>query len=320
MKNLKLVVVSLLILPAAVAPAPLAYGEEKTPGLEVVKRLSPPEVSRHLAELSAFLDAKRGELRPNAVLDDRWSWIFAIPLAGNTPGSRGTYFRSDVTFSNQNFERSQFFRVFFFPQGMDNTAAQGFLLDLRGGEIFTARDFIGDFLGITGIGTLLVHGVDENGNIDQLAALDGYSRVWTPQRDDPTATASAQFNAVDVNLLANLPGAVAIGLRNDPEFRTNVGIVNLSSRSETWDVTVIGEGGAFTLLEITVPPQSVKHVGVGDIDLGNTFVEFQVRGDPTGLQWLAYGTTNDNISGDGWVSLATPQREAPGGTRGDRPY
>lgn len=314
-----LVVVFLLILPAAVAPAQLAYGEEKTPRLEVVKRLSPSEVSRHLAELSAFLEAKRDELRPNAVLDDRWNWIFAIPLAGNNPGSRGTYFRSDVTFSNQNFDRSQLVAVFFLPHGMDNTAAEGFVLGLAEGQIFTARDFIGDFLGITGLGTLLVYGVDENGNIDQLAALDAYSRVWTPQADNPTATASAQFNAADVNLLADLEGALAIGLRNDPGFRTNVGIVNLSSSSRTWDVKVIGEGGVFTVLEIIVPPLSVRHVGVGAIDLGNIFVEFQVRGDSTGLQWLAYGTTNDNISGDGWVSLATPQLEADGG-RGDIPY
>lgn len=314
-----LVVFSLLILSATVAPTQFAYGEEKTTGLEVVKRLSPSEVSRHLAELSALLEARRGELRPNAVLDDRWNWIFAIPLAGNNPGSRGTYFRSDVTFSNQHFDRSQLFAVFFLPHGMDNTAAEGFLLELDEAEIVTVRDFIG-FLGITGLGTLLVHGVDENGSIDQLAALDAYSRVWTPQADNPTATASAQFNAANVNLLADLGGAVAIGLRNDAEFRTNVGIVNLSSSSRTWDVTVIGEGGNFTLLEITVPPQSVRHVGVGAIDLGNIFVEFKVRGDSTGLQWLAYGTTNDNISGDGWVSLATPQREAPGGGFGDRPY
>ncbi|MBW3563739.1 MAG: hypothetical protein KY459_03345 [Acidobacteria bacterium] len=248
-------------------------------------------------------------MRPNVVTEDQWNWIFSIPLAGNNPGSRGTYFRSDVTFSNQHFDRKQRFVVFFFPQGMDNTAAEGIVLGLDEGEIVTVRDFIG-FLGITGLGSLFVHGVDQNGNVDQLAALDAYSRVWTPQPDNATgATASAQFNAVDIGLLQGLDRAVAIGLRNDPEFRTNVGIVNLSSRSETWDVTVIGEGGNFTVLEIAVPPQSVRHVGVGGIDLGNLYVEFQVQGDPTGLNWLAYGTTNDNISGDGWVSLATPQRE-----------
>ena len=298
-----------LLMMVVVVPGvvPDAAAKEKGKAPEIQK-LSPLESASLLASYSSEVRSKQRQMSPDVVLEDHWNWEFVIPLAGNTPGSRGTYFRSDVTFANQHFDRAQRVALYFLPAGTDNNNAQGFAIELDPGEVFTLRDLVGE-LNITGLGTLLVFGIKSSNELDQLAAIDGYSRVWTPESGNPSATASAQFNAARPDLLEGWSTAIAIGLRNDPGFRTNIGVVNLSSIPRTWNAALVGESGGFNELSITVPPLSVIHLSAGSADVGNGFAVFELQGDPTGVKWLAYGTTNDNVSGDGWVSFATRQRE-----------
>jgi hypothetical protein len=237
--------------------------------------------------------------RPDVVLIDFPNNAFLIPISGNTAGSFGTYFKSDVTIANLK-NAQQYVSAGYFQQGLDNTNANVKVRLFGPGEITTFRDFVGSSLGKSGIGSLFIYASDSVGNPDGNGEIDGYSRIWTPQPGS-TGEVSQNFDAVDTNDLIGDGVTYILGLRQDTRFRSNVGIVNFSSTQHTWTVTSLSSGATSS---ITVLPYSVVQTGIaagsanssGDVQLGISTT--------SGDSWSAYGTTNDNTTGDGWVSRA----------------
>lgn len=277
----------------------------------VVRRLDASEGAQLLNRWRLSTADGKGTIRPNVVREDRWHHSFAIPSAGHLQGSRGTFFQSDITLSNQNFAQSQLVGIVWLERGVDNSEDPLIIVvELDAGEIVTVRDFVGQLLETTGLGSILFFAIDENFDVDELGSIDGYSRIWTPQPDNAQGTVSQQFPAVATELLMGWDTALAIGIRHDSAFRSNVGIMNLDEVQRTWEVVVVAEDGSDgTVLDVTVPAMSLSHVAVPAGEFGNVVIEYRVVGDATDLEWLAYATSNDNLTGDGWVAIATPQLE-----------
>ena len=84
-----------------------------------------------------------------------------------------------------------------------------------------------------------------------------------------------------------------------------MGIVNLDATSHTFRLTLTGERKS-TTLSIGVAPFSMRQVPLPEGDYGALTALFEVAGGE--FPWIAYGSSVDNLTGDGWASQAAPQR------------
>ncbi len=256
------------------------------------------EVMQKIREMHA---ARAQGLRPapDVIEFDFSESSFLIPISGNTAASGGTYFRSDVTFANLRNARQQF-GVIYLQAGQDNSSAAPKFYALDAGAIVTVFDFVGTSLQKSGIGSLVVFGSDASGSPDVNARMDGFSRIWTPQPGSSGAV-SQNFDAISNTDLIGNGVTYILGLRQNAQFRSNFGIVNLDSSAHNFTVTSLSSGAS---LSITVPAMSVVQTGIpaGSGD-STSAVQLGIATDNPYF-WSAYGTTNDNTTGDGWVSRA----------------
>jgi hypothetical protein len=162
-------------------------------------------------------------------------------------------------------------------------------------------------MGFSGLGSLLLIGIDAGMNVDADADLTGFSRIWTAVPDG-AGSVSQSLPAANLASLAGNTAAAAIGLRMDPEYRTNVGVVNLDLRPHAFVVTARGERKSATFT-IAVEPLSMRHVSLPDGDYGEVTAHFEMTGAE--FLWAAYGVSVDNATGDGWASQAVLQQDAP---------
>ncbi len=236
-------------------------------------------------------------VRSKVVSADTTATAFLFPSAGSLPGAFGTYWRTDATLVNYR-SADQRIAVGWLAQGVDNSQSplQYYVIPARTPVI--VADFVAQQLGKSGLGSVVVTAVTSTGDPDTSATLDGFSRIWSPQ---PNATGTVSLSFPGVTLVDSLGSVAAygLGLRQDTQYRTNVGIVNTDSVSHTWTVSINGlhGSGSFT---ITVPPLSMRQVPLPSGDYGDLLISLQA--DATGFWWSAYGVSVDNLTGDGWVS------------------
>jgi hypothetical protein len=264
----------------------------------------PLEAGKPLGELLAQMKSRPGGGGPraNIIAVDWADSSFLIPAAGNVAGAGGTHFRSDITIINYN-STPQRVAVGWMPAGQNNCASPTQVITLNPGWRYF-EDFVGSTLGQTGLGALLFLGVDAAGNADDNAELDGFSRIWTRQANS-TGTSSQQFPPVGLDDLVGSLEAYSIGLRHDSGFRTNAGVVNLDNAAHTWDVEVWGAGmSSPATFAITAQPCSLQQGAIPAGNYGPLLLSFQQR-SPTGLYWTAYGSSTDNVTGDGWIVHST---------------
>ena len=265
--------------------------------LESLERIErPPHAPATIGELAARLHAVRA-----SVIAVDWSTdSFVIPVAGNAAGSGGTYFRSDVVFNNDRLQ-SQPIAIGWMAQGQNNCSARLEYFVLSSNSITVADDFVGVQLGKTGLGAVLVTSVTSNGAYDDDGEIDGYSRIWTRQPGS-TGTVSQNFTAISVtDSIGSLP-ATLMGLKQSAAFRTNVGVVNFDTAAHTWTFRSIFNG---TTTSVTVPPCSMTLTAAANGSAsGSGNVAFTVRSDGFGFWWSGFGSSTDNVTGDGWVARA----------------
>jgi hypothetical protein len=235
-------------------------------------------------------------IAPNVVSVDWEKESFIIPVAGSIQGGGGTFFRSDITIANRRLA-SQVISVGFLVRGQNNASTPTHLYSIAANTTTVTRDFIATQLGTSGLGTLLVIAVDSNGNPDTNAEIDGFSRIWTPQPGS-AGTVSQAFESIDIE--DDLATSYAYGLRQDAGFRTNVGLVNLFGQTNTFTIFVNGTGGSTTFTQ-TVQPYSMEQVPLPAGAWGDLYL--RITSDSANFNWWsAYGTSVDNVTGDGWVS------------------
>ena len=245
------------------------------------------------------------QVKPNIVSVDWTKESFIIPAAGSVAGSNGTFFKSDVTLANRR-SSPQVVEIGFISRGVNNGSKPTQKFTIPANTTTIDNDFIGAVLHETGLGTLLVvavTGLQAGAPVDDLAEIDGFSRIWTPQPIQPGAsssigTVSQAFESIDLE--DNLATSYGYGLKADANFRTNVGLVNLYSTSNTFTINIIGTGGN-TQFTQTVNPFSMEQPAVPAGNWGDFYIRITSAASNFNW-WSAYGTTVDNRTGDGWVS------------------
>ena len=228
---------------------------------------------------------------------------FLIAAMGSLAGAGGTFFRSDLTLVN--FRTApQDVLIYWLPRGETGsiTVPVGRLTIPASAFVFY-EDFVARTLQRTGLGALRVRSVETGTEVGDLnARVDGFSRIWTTIPGSTTGgTVSQPFPSVyDLDLGPTTEPGFILGMRHDAAYRSNVGIVNFQSTQRTFTINVSGTV-ASTSFTVTVPAQSMNQFAVPTGTYGHVLVSIVPA--EVGL-WSAYGSTVDNITGDGWTSKA----------------
>ena len=251
---------------------------------------------------------------PNVLFLDQVSNEFLIPVVGNTPGLNGTYFRSDVMISNFR-SAPQRIAVYVIERGRSGFS-NPFFFDLpafeSGGDLgIISTDFLGSQLNRSGLASLVVQAVTSSGTLDPAGKIDGTSRVWTPVpgsnvNDESAGTASQSLLSVPTNHLNNSNfSAFVMGMKQDDNFRINVGIVNLSPINHLWRIDIFGTRSQATM-NLSVAANSMDQVAIPAGNYGNAVVTFTLidPNPPANTRWTAYASSVDNRTGDAWTRNA----------------
>jgi hypothetical protein len=222
-----------------------------------------------------------------------------FPISGNVAGAFNTFYRTEITLINY-LDRNQNIAIGWLALGQDNTDEPFQDFTLGEGEWISDPDFVGNVLHKSGLGAILILAYDSEGNFDDTAEIDGTSRIYT--QSSAGGSSSQSFPSVSPIDSIDSFTAVALGLRHGNGFRTNAGVLNLDTVPHRWTVFG-GDGGEFT---INVPAASVVQAPVpGDFPTSAGFLILGFEPEADGFTWSAYASSNDNVSGDGWVSRAT---------------
>jgi hypothetical protein len=278
--------------------------------LSAVSIVQLPDDRERLPNLLAEMAAERST---RIAVGQRKS--FLIAAAANTVGANGTFFRSDVTLINRTDHEQQVV-VAWLSAGEESIITPTFKITLpprgsKNGWIGSPPATINDFvreLGLSGLGSLLFIAVDLDGKLARGdASIDGFSRIWSPATHG--GSVSQSFSVLDPLELDLQPHGMAVGFRHDENFRTNLGIVNLDTKPRRFDVRIVGEF-ATTELTVNVPGLSLKQIALPTRNYGTLAIEIWAEHSEDGVgafhfPWAAYGSSVDNVTGDGWTSQVT---------------
>lgn len=223
-----------------------------------------------------------------------------IPAAGSVQGGNGTFFRSDLTVLNYR-NSTQDVQFQWLPQGSSGSAVAPFTVTMGAMTGVTSEDFVASILHQTGLGAILITGVTSTGAPDSSAHLMATSRIWTPQANTTAGTNSQQFDGIPLTAIGN--GTLTIvGQRRDDRYRTNVGIVNLDSQQQTFRIDLQSSVGTESQT-VVVPAMSLSQVSLPG---PNSTLPLQIlvtSTSSTSANFMAYGSSVDNVTGDAWSSL-----------------
>jgi hypothetical protein len=247
-----------------------------------------------------------------ASLHAQSSYQLVIPAAGDVPGANGTHFRSDLTILNLRTHAQQV-QLLWLPRDVSGAALTPRTVTIDAGGQLSSERFVEEILGQTGLGSIIIRGINAQGQLDETARLYATSRIWTPQPGS-TGTTSQTMPGTPLNSIAHEHVAF-VGHRMSSQYRVNVGIANLlNDLEQTYRIHV--HGSVLTLqpviIELKVPPYSMKQVAVQwpedpemriDVELVHT------PGTPRGTLWIPYVSSVDNVTGDSWTTFGVEVEE-----------
>ena len=234
-----------------------------------------------------------------------------VPAAGSVQGLNGTFFHSDIAIFNYR-QVAQTVALQWLPQGVSGVGEAATIITIPALSGVISQDFVNDILHRSGLGAILVSAVTTDLQPDPGGALFVTSRIWTPQAGNPTGTVSQTFPTIDTTRI-NSSNVAILGQRISEQYRANVGIVNLSTSTQTFEVLQNSDDPTFApvLQPVTVPARSIQQVTLQN----NRATALQVRVRATTIVdpslWVAYGSSVDNVTGDSWSSLGVAVAVAP---------
>lgn len=232
-----------------------------------------------------------------------------IPVAGNTPGANGTYFRSDIAIFNL-APRDQTVQVQWLPQtGGGSPSTKILTIPAQNG--IRSSDFVASMLGQSGLGSIIVTGMNSGGFEDLNAVLYVTMRVWSPE-PGTLGTTSQSLPAIPTTFVGTQSAVLlAVGGADNPSnYRVNVGIVNLDpANPQKFRIAMPTPiGPELPPVEMTIPPMSMQQVGLGSgiSSTQKVLIQNITGGASQSNMWMAYGSSVDNVTGDAWSELALP--------------
>lgn len=235
-----------------------------------------------------------------------------IPAAGSTPGANGTFFRSDITVVNL-ASSPQAVKIDWLAEGQGLRASK--TITIPAGIAIRSEDFVREYLGLSGLGALVITAVSVDGTSDSSGSLWINSRIWTPMPGSNGGTSSQSLPAIPlVSVRTTAARFVGVGGPDQSGgFRVNVGIVNLDPLlPQTFSILVQSIGPQPEPIIATVPPMSMRQVPIGNggSNMGPTDVSVLNVTDTGRISssWMAYASTIDNVTGDAWTELPIPLR------------
>ncbi len=259
---------------------------------------SPGQISQLTQQARAHQVASKG-VEGSAVVAESSGQIIVIAAVANTPGGFGSFFTSDLTLVNLS-DGPQDIAIFYLARGQDNRNATGVRATLEDAPPITIENILAE-LGQTGVGSLYIVPItsDANAAFDPVSSIDAYSRLLTPGDEGEL---SQSFPAIYPDYLEFETEALALGHRQDQNFRVNAGAVNLSETAQNFLVTVFGESELAEFV-ITVPPFSMNQIAIPAVSFGALSLLFEPESSAA-FEWIGYAASNDNRSGDSWSSFA----------------
>jgi hypothetical protein len=228
-----------------------------------------------------------------------------IPVAGNTAGANGTYFRTDINVINLR-NANQRVAIYWLPQGVSGSTTPVRAIDFTPLSGLSSEDFVGEVLGRTGLGAIQFVAVTPQGVPDPNGLLHVTSRIWTPRPDAGPGTMSQTFPAIVGNGASPSILQVVFGQRRSGQYRLNVGVMNPSSTTQRFRITanISGTSGTDTqVTEIDVPARAIQQITVAGTSSGTVQVLIENLTGTAG-DWHGWASSVDNQSGDAWSQVA----------------
>jgi PKD repeat protein len=202
-----------------------------------------------------------------------------IPIVGRAPGVNGTFWRSDVTLYNPSPATISLSLRY---AGAQRT------ISLGGNDTMVLADVLSQFGQTAGNGTLQVAWTSVGGPVVT-------SRTYT-------SVATGGTFGQSIEPVASFASRVFVpGLRNDADYRSNIGFVNGGSEVEVVNVSLISQFGTeLGRTTVTLQPNQVLQYGVTALFPNITVppgFTLQADGD-SNSRLFAYGSMVDNDSGD----------------------
>ena len=224
-----------------------------------------------------------------------------IPAAGAQQGAGNTFFRSDITLINYK-GGDQRVRLQWLPQDVTGAGIAPVDITISAASGIASEDFVTNVMQKSGLGAILVTGIDAGGSPDPSARLVATSRIWTPENGS-SGTESQSLPSIATTDIAS--GSVSVlGARREVRYRTNAGIVNLATTTQSFQVFVAGSFGTETHL-VNVPAMAMTLFAVTGAS-STTPLQIQVVNvgtPPRSASWVTYASSVDNITGDAWTTL-----------------
>lgn len=251
-----------------------------------------------------------------------------LPVAGKLTGANNSFFSTDVWLSNVSNSPATVWAAFA-PQGADNAGAPAAAVritpDLAANERREIVDFMGQVFGHTGtpatVGQVIFFAYREGvtaadcdpvtGNPNDCRQITVEARIYTTTAEGATfgqlIPGIPWYNFVSPLVTAgtNLDHVFITGIRQNLEYRTNIGLVNASqSDSAQIQVTLHGENDAVIgTFNENLPPLGFVQRNIADMFSGftGTGAWVDIRQIDTGgndLAFLAYGSLLDQRSND----------------------
>jgi hypothetical protein len=191
------------------------------------------------------------------------------------------------------------------PQGTSGTGISAREITIPALSGIVSEDFVSTVMAQSGLGAILITGLTSSHTTDSTARLYATSRIWSNQPNLSSGTVSQSFPSIPTTSI-NSGRLSLLGLRRDDRYRLNVGIVNLDQDNEqTFQIVTLGSDGSPQATTVKVPPFSLVQTSLVGAPLANLQIQIQNMTVGTVTSgWIAYGSSVDNTTGDGWSEIA----------------
>jgi hypothetical protein len=222
-----------------------------------------------------------------------------FPVAGKVEGASGIVYQTEITLLNLRTSPQLYEVRWLDPQGVTDPGEELAVFSLGPYSYWSIDDFVGRQLVRSGIGAVVVTAVREDGSRDEEAMIHGTARIWHRDSDFFSGTLSQVVPALLHALRPGFPGYIH-GLRQSEQYRANLGVVNLDLENpRSFTIWVRGQNGVRLSSELVLGPGATRQMPVPEGPSGTISIVVEPRG--AGGEWVAYGSSIDNVSGSAWT-------------------